>query len=733
MSLELLSPAGDMRSFEAAVNSGADAVYLGLGDFNARMKAQNFTVDNVKDVVARAHFYGVKVYVAINTILQNQEFKPLFDMVNVCIRAKVDAYLVQDLGVAYALKKAFPNIVLHASTQMGIHNLYGAKVAETMGFRRIVLSRETKLEDIKQIKENTNLEIEYFVQGALCIAFSGNCYMSSKEQGASGNRGLCKQLCRLPYVAGFEKNGKFEKAGEGYLLSARDLCLAQTVKELADAGVTSFKIEGRLRREGFVAVATGTYRRLLDAVERGEEARLTSGEQDKLKSAFSRGEYLTRAYLDKGTPFVVEKRFNGHTGRKIGVVKKVSPFKDGLFEVVVESSHPLASGDGLKFFDRDVEKASLGVGGLKPLGKNLYSFVTKTAVKAGYTVNLTLDGKVENDALSVERKVPCDLSIRAIAGKPIKIVAKSVANGKDISFVAESENPLEMATNAPTCKDEIVLQCSKVADSGFKVFDVSVETDGVFLPKSVANATRRTALAGLKDAIISFYERETAATPIQDADVALKALICQADRNVKTFAYGEKYQKVETERNDVLIKKGEKVLLSPADYSATAVIAQLKSLDLDGKDVALQLPTIANGADLKVIETTLEKCGIKTVFSENIYGLYFASKGYTVVAGAGHNVANRFAAECVKSLGASAYCSSIEYPQDVEVSLPRVEVQDGLPLMTFAHCPFKTVFERDCSACAFKPDMLLKRERHEYKIRRIRLSQCYFGLYSHNM
>lgn len=210
--LELLAPAGDMESFDVAVASGADAVYLGLDNFNARMKAQNFDCDNIAQVVSRAHFYGVKVYVTINTILQNCEFKELIELVKASIDAKVDAFLVQDLGVCKVLKETFDGICLHASTQLGVHNLYGAKVAEKAGFSRVVLSREAKLEDIIEIKNNTNLEIEYFVQGALCIAFSGNCYLSSKEQGASGNRGLCKQMCRLPYRA--EVQGK---SCDGYL------------------------------------------------------------------------------------------------------------------------------------------------------------------------------------------------------------------------------------------------------------------------------------------------------------------------------------------------------------------------------------------------------------------------------------------------------------------------------------------------------------------------------------
>ncbi|MBR4800592.1 MAG: U32 family peptidase [Clostridia bacterium] len=722
MKLELLAPAGDMRSFDAALACGADAVYLGLDDFNARMKAENFTQENVGEVVRRAHFYGVKVYVTINTILQNQEFKPLFELVNVCVRAKVDAFLVQDLGVAYALKKAFPNIVLHASTQMGVHNLYGAKVAEKMGFKRVVLSRETRLEDIQEIRGHTNLEIEYFVQGALCVAFSGNCYMSSKEQGASGNRGLCKQLCRLPYSAGFERNGKFEKVGEGHLLSARDLSLASNLQALIDAGVTSFKIEGRLRREGFVAQAVTVYRSLIDDIEGGNRnAKLTQNEIERLKTSFSRGEYLERAYLDGGTPFVIEKRFNNHIGRKIGVVKKASPFKEGLFEIVVESSHPLANGDGLKFFDGDVEKASLGAGSPKKVGKNLYSFVTKTALKAGYTVNLTLDSESEKFALAKKRFVPVGLRVVANVGAPLTVTATS----GDASFTASSDEPLEKALNAPTDADEIKTQCSKVADSGFEVERCEVETDGVFLPKSVANGVRRIALEGLKDKIVEQFEKEISAQPIFDVDEALASI--EPSGNCDSV---ERYTRVESEKDGIILRNGEKVLLSPDDYRASAVKTTLQSLDLTGADVALQLPVIASGEDLNVIRNAVETNGIKTLVSENVYGLYFVGEGYTVVAGAGHNVANRFAVEQTKELGATAFATSIEYEQDGALPLPRLETNDELPLMTFAHCPFKTIYGNDCAKCAYKAGLVLKRERHEYAVRRIRLSNCYFQLFA---
>lgn len=260
--LEILAPSGDWDSFSTAINNGADAVYLGLGEFNARAKSTYFTTQNIRETVEYAHLFGVKVYVTINTLVKDEEMQNFLNLVRVCVDAKVDAFIVQDYGCAYILKQNFKNIVLHASTQMGIHNVAGAKIAKKMGFSRVVLSREVKLQDIIAIKEQTGLEIEYFVQGALCVAFSGNCYFSALNHNQSGNRGKCLQLCRLPYSAYIDD----KPVGNGYLLSARDLCLLPNLKELIDAGVQSFKIEGRLRRAGYVGQAVNTYRKAVDAI-----------------------------------------------------------------------------------------------------------------------------------------------------------------------------------------------------------------------------------------------------------------------------------------------------------------------------------------------------------------------------------------------------------------------------------------------------------------------------------
>ena len=719
--LELLAPAGDTEAFDVAIESGADAVYLGLDNFNARMKAQNFDCDNIAEIVSRAHFYGVKVYVTVNTILQNDEFSDLISLVKAAVEAKVDAFLVQDLGVCKVLKECFEGIVLHASTQLGVHNLLGAKTCEEAGFSRVVLSRETKLEDIKEIKRNTNLEIEYFVQGALCVAFSGNCYLSSKEQGASGNRGLCKQLCRLPYRA--EVGGK---TYDGYLLSARDLCLYSSIKQLAEAGVCSFKIEGRLRRKGYVACAVQAYRKAIDEAENGKNPVLDDKTKTMLKIAFSRGEYLERAYLDDGTPKVIEKRFNNHTGIKIGVVRSVKDFgKDGLFEITVATKYPLEKGDGLKFFDGDKEKASLGIGEAKPCGNGAYSFVTKTKVKVGWQVNLILDAKADDELLRAKRYVPIKLEVEAMEGQPLAI--KAIYEKGDCKCEAQkrTEQALEKAKNAPMSANDVAAACSKVGDSGFCVTTCRVNTDGVFVAKSVVNALRREALAELKEKIILANAPEKVAFDKDKADELLSVLDDVKEVEAKQIRV-VKSEKIKS----VLVRANETFLLKPDVYSAQNIRRTLDLLDLSADRVILDLPILANGKDLKVLEKAVAESGIKRLASENIYGLYFAKQGYEVIAGEGHNIANVFAAREAKALGASAYMPSCEYKDfpacdDVE----RIAVDEDIPLMTFAHCPYKTIFECECKDCAYKPDLVIEREKRKYAVRRVRLSSCRFELY----
>ncbi|MBQ8432309.1 MAG: U32 family peptidase [Clostridia bacterium] len=272
---ELLCPAGSPMALEAAIEGGADAVYLGGAAFNARMYAKNFGGDDLRSAVLRAHAYGVKVYLTLNTLVTDREIPAFLEAAREAHLAGVDALIVADLGGAAAIHRAYPEIELHASTQMSGHNSYMTKELARMGFSRMVIARETSLEDLKKTMQHSPIEIEMFAHGALCVSHSGQCLFSSVVGGRSGNRGECAQPCRLPYACGKK---------QGYPLSLKDLSLAAHVPALIESGVASLKIEGRMKSPEYVYDTTRVWRKLLD-----EGRAATPKELQILAGVFSRG------------------------------------------------------------------------------------------------------------------------------------------------------------------------------------------------------------------------------------------------------------------------------------------------------------------------------------------------------------------------------------------------------------------------------------------------------------
>ena len=717
--IEILAPAGSPEALKTAINHGADAVYLGLQDFNARISADNFTRENIKEYVRYAHTFGTKVYLTVNTLVNDDEMPKLINTVKSAVEAKVDAYLVQDLGIFNVLKNCFTGINLHASTQLGVHNLEGAKVAESLGFTRVVLSREAKLEDIKQIKQNTNLEIEYFVQGALCIAFSGNCYFSGMMQDDSGNRGRCKQYCRMKYTS----NQNAENNTEKYLLSARDLCLLKNLQTLIDAGVTSFKIEGRLRREGYVAQAVDSYKNALKTLNNNKMLDIEE-EIFRLKKVFSRGDFNTDAYLNPGVPDeVVNKDVQNHLGISIGKVLKIEPFKN-LLKVSIKSSHELNEGDGLKFLDKGVQVCSLGVGNVEKQSNNIYVIYTKHKLKVGFDVNLILDNVVETGLVAKIRKLPLSVEIEAFSGKKLQCVLFSGEHKtKFISNVL-----LEEAKNCPTSKDQIVEQFSKLGDTYFDIEKCDVKCDNIFIPKSVLNNFRREAVEKLVSCIV--FENE-------------QRIVAKIDeKTIKNFEKLKIASKHKTDINNVVIfdekqtrflvenKKlfENKILMfSPTSFDLTNIKNVLKNFK--GQQVGINLPIIANHKDLLVLNKVLEDKNLY-VLSNNLYGLSYL-KNHQVIAGAGMNVFNDYSISFLNKLGIVGEVVSVEQQFD------RIETKQNVfaytlgfvPLMTFAHCPYKTINETTCKTCTYKSGLTYKDVLgNEFLIRRYILSQCYFQI-----
>lgn len=330
---ELLAPA-NLNTLEAAVVNGADAVYLGGNMFSARKSAKNFDIPELERAVNYCHLHNTKVYLTVNTLISDDEMKAFYDFVFDAATLGVDAFIVQDIGVADLIRRTMPEVPLHASTQMTIHNLGGALLAKEIGFKRAVLARELSKQDIELISNNSGIETEVFVHGALCVSYSGQCLMSSLIGGRSGNRGACAQPCRLPYK--LYKDDTLVKSG--YLLNTKDLSLAKKVPELIASGVSSFKIEGRMKDENYVAASVSVFRKCIDNNIAASDDDITMLENAFSRGGFTEGFYTTSSLSSKmrtnrGNNDVFDKKeflpsFSNENEQKLPVDIYVSAYQD---------------------------------------------------------------------------------------------------------------------------------------------------------------------------------------------------------------------------------------------------------------------------------------------------------------------------------------------------------------------------------------------------------------------
>ncbi len=332
MKTELLAPAGDLEAGYAALYYGADAVYLGLQKFSARSTAINFNADNLGDFIGYAHSVGRKVYVTVNTILQTKELSALLEILDTCAFAKADAVIVQDLGVARVVKESYPELNLHASTQMAVHNLQGAITLKKIGFKRVVLARELTLNEIREIKEKSGVDIEVFIHGALCYSYSGLCLFSSLMFGKSANRGKCLYPCR--------ENFQTENGKERHLFSMKDLALGEDILKLSGL---SLKIEGRKKNALYVAAVTDYYRSILD----GKKDFIDK--EENLKQIFARP--WTKLHFNGKNKNVIDKEFVGHRGLPIGQVNSVVK---GV--LTIAPTHSIEKYDGIQIDVEGLEK-----------------------------------------------------------------------------------------------------------------------------------------------------------------------------------------------------------------------------------------------------------------------------------------------------------------------------------------------------------------------------------------
>ena len=694
--IELLSPAGNKNSFYASVKSGADAVYFGLSKFNARQKAENISIEDLNEIVKYAHLKQVKVYITLNTLLTNQEIKEAVEMVGICLKANVDAFIVQDVGLIYVLKRIYPNIVLHGSTQLGVHNVRGARIAKEMGLSRIVLSREVSLQDIIEIKNNVDIELEVFVQGAMCVSFSGNCYLSSLKCGASGNRGLCKQLCRLPYK--LKSNNNYIN---GYVISPCDNCMLGYLEKLINIGVTSFKIEGRLRHVGYVSVATNTYRRAINNILNHKQNNITKLQSD-LAKVFSRGDYKSGYFDGKD---IINVNVNNHMGELIGKVIDVSKFKD-IYKIKIDINKTITKGDGLKF-ENNGEIISIGVGNVDVCGKFTMVYGNKY-VKIGSNVYLTRDTNFENSMEDLSKKRDISIFAKLVAGQPIEVIYSS-----DKESVKINAGICERAIKNTITEETIINQLSKINSDVYNIKDIKIITKDAFVSIANLNEFRRKAIDDLEKKFLIKNEFEKNDYPE----------ILQSKISFSNLAIIDDTSDIER-----LCDKYDALIFAPENYSIDAIYKKKTEYSkYFDTPFIINLPNIAMYQELNIIDKIVERFKNDNVIfvANNLYAFDYIKTGANIMIGSQMNIANDYSATFCVSYGIGDIIASIESFRSLNTNFYRLTGK--CVLMTFAHCPIKTLYKCECKDCKYTGKLELVGS-DKYSLRRYKVANCYFEL-----
>ena len=518
---ELLAPAGGMEAFIAAVENGADAVYLGARAFSARGYASNFSKRELEEAIDYAHLRGVKVYVTVNTLLKEDEVENALNLLSCLRMIGADAIIIQDLGLISLAGRYLPDLPLHASTQMTLHNSEGVEFVKRLGIERAVLSRESSLEEIKRIKEKTGTEVEVFIHGALCISYSGQCLLSSLIGGRSGNRGFCAQPCRKKYRLYCE--GKPIKTTGSYLLSPKDINTASGLGALIEAGIESFKIEGRMKRPEYVAGVVRIYRRLIDRyIENPDRYSVSEEEQETLTQLFNRG--FTQGYFFENPRWELMSRGNPHNrGVPAGTV---TGYDRRSNRVRVKLSRPLRLGDGIMVENAETRPEDKGkiISSMYSGKGQVYNAAAGDTVEipfdsrapAGSTVYRTHDKKLmdslkkESESGNLRPKIPVYIRASIAPGKPVKL---EMEDRDSNSVTIESGYVVENAEKQPTSQAQIEKQLSKLGNTLFEAAELRVTTEGdVFIPLGQLNELRTKAIEQLEHLRISRWKRKPSET-----------------------------------------------------------------------------------------------------------------------------------------------------------------------------------------------------------------------------
>lgn len=493
--MKIVAPAGNMERFYAAVKAGAQEIYMGLKGFGARRNAENFTLEEYKEALDYAHKRGVRIFLTLNTIMMEKEMDFLYENLKVLYEHGLDAVIVQDLGYFRYMKENFPDMEYHGSTQMTVGNHIEAEYLRKIGFKRVVLPREMTFEEIKKIRENTSIELEIFVSGALCICYSGNCYMSSFIGSRSGNRGMCAQPCRKEYTD--------SKGNKGYFLSPKDQLLGyDEIQKLKEIGIESIKIEGRMKDPNYVFETVEYYHQMINEKE----------VEERVSEVFNRG--YSKGYFNGADTSLINKNYSYNLGKEIGLI----------FGKELKLKDRVVLGDGIIYLSKDFEK--LGGGYLNKIEVKGSKELRKSA-EAGETIFLKdvprgskyifrsfakeVNDDIENKLKKYDQKLDITGEFFGNLGEKPLLKLEAVNNqGKKIQVEKVGENEVEAAVKKAATPEEIIEKLKESGESTFNITEIECHiSEGIFLPVSVIKSLRRAATAELEKFIVESYRRKS--------------------------------------------------------------------------------------------------------------------------------------------------------------------------------------------------------------------------------
>ncbi len=717
---ELLSPAGSLDAVRAAVANGADAVYLGAERFNARDEGAQLTLAEVKVACRLAHARGARIYLTLNTLVKPAELNDALTFLGDAIDAGIDAAIVQDIGIVRLIQKVYPGFEIHGSTQMTVHDAAGAAVMQRLGVERVVLARENTLEDIRAIKSAVpELGLETFIHGALCISYSGQCYMSGMISERSANRGSCAQSCRKDYELKDVDSG--ETLDTGYLISAKDLGAYASLPEIAEAGVGCLKIEGRKKKPEYVAVVTRNYRQTLDSVAAGRDATLPPNSEQDLVQIFSRGFTPGMYHGRPGRSYVTRSRPDNR-GLELGSV--VASEKG---EILIDVSFPLVAGDGVGFEPPEGTSTKTIGFTVEEVRTILSADVTRQAIRAsvhvpsGWKVVRSFDSRLMASArdsfgglvlpVAGSRQ---QLDVRAFgsAGAPLKLVFTSESD----AVTARSDMALVPAQKLALDVRQLREQLGRLGETVFALgnVDCSGLSNGLFLPVSELNHMRQAAVEELEqrigwrnDGARDLRAQGIGAAVANVAASEMSPAVSSSDTPdftlvAETFDIGDALAAASAGATEICF---DPFLRHPAPPAARVMNLADRLRD-DGVAVRLRLPSIVRPTERRHLAKWL---ALKLPMSSGHLGLVaeLAASGHDMVADYAVNCFNQHSAAEIFGMGANRIVLSIELTTDemLAVSGPwsgrRFDaVIYGRPEgMIIEHCVLSAAFDREPTTC----------------------------------